>query len=114
MSFLPILANYRNLCAHEDILYDHKTATIIDNNKFHGQLDIPQRDGEYMYGKNDLFALLIIMKFLLIDEEFRLLIKEIDYEKNILEGKLETISIEDVFKKMGFPLNYTQLMDFDK
>lgn len=114
LSFLPILANYRNLCAHEDILYDHKTATIIDNNKFHGQLDIPQRDGEYMYGKNDLFALLIIMKFLLIDEEFRLLIKEIDYEKNILEGKLETISIEDVFKKMGFPLNYTQLMDFDK
>ena len=27
--FLPILANYRNLCAHEDIMFDHKTEKLI-------------------------------------------------------------------------------------
>ncbi len=111
LSFLPLLANYRNLCAHEDILYDHRTAVSIETNKYHNMLELPSLDGEYTYGKNDLFALIIIMKFLLREEEFRLLIKEIDYEKDILAGKLKVIDIEDVMGQMGFPRNYTELKD---
>lgn len=111
LNFLPILANYRNLCAHEDILYDNKTAATIETNKYHNMLDLPQLDGEYTCGKNDLFALIIIMKYMLRDEEFRLLIKEIDYEKSILSGKLKVLDIEDVMEYMGFPRNYTELID---
>jgi len=111
LEFLPILANYRNLCAHEDILYDNRTSAIIETNKYHHKLNLPQFDGEYTSGKNDLFALIIIMKFLLRDEEFRLLIKEIDYEKSILAGKLQVLDIEDVMAHMGFPRNYTELID---
>lgn len=111
LNFLPILANYRNLCAHEDILYDNRTAAMIDTNKYHNMLDLPQLDGEYTCGKNDLFALIIIMKHLLREEEFRLLIKEIDYEKAVLSGKLEVLEIEDVMEHMGFPKNYTELID---
>jgi abortive infection bacteriophage resistance protein len=111
LSFLPILANYRNLCAHEDILYDHRTATMIDNNKYHSMLEIPMKDGEYTCGKNDLFALILILKFLLRDSEFRLMIKEIDYEKSALDGVLKSTNIEDIMQKMGFPKNYTKLLD---
>ena len=111
LTFLPILANYRNLCAHEDILYEHKTATMIANNKFHAELDIEVKNEEYSKGKNDLFALILVLKFLLRDEEFRLMLQEIDYEKSILEGKLETIKVDVVLDKMGFPLNYTKLLD---
>ena len=111
LSYLPILANYRNLCAHEDILYDNRTAVNIDTTKYHTMLELPQLDGEYTFGKNDLFALIIIMKFLLRDDEFRLLIKEIDYEKSVLAGKLEVIDIEDVMSFMGFPRNYTELIN---
>ena len=60
--FLPILANYRNLCAHEDILYDHRTDKSIDNNIYHEKLGILQMDDEYIYGKNDIFAVVIILK----------------------------------------------------
>ncbi len=28
MQFLPILSNYRNLCAHEDILFEHRTQKL--------------------------------------------------------------------------------------
>ena len=28
-NFLPLLANYRNLCAHEDIVYEHRTERVI-------------------------------------------------------------------------------------
>ncbi len=111
INYLPILANYRNLCAHEDILYDNRTAVAIDTNKYHTMLDLPKLDGEYACGKNDLFALVIIMKMLLREDEFRLLIKEIDYEKSVLSGKLEVIDIEDVMGYMGFPRNYTELIN---
>lgn len=111
LDFLPILANYRNLCAHEDILYDNRTTVNIETNKYHSMLELPQLDGEYTCGKNDLFALILIMKYLLREDEFRLLIKEIDYEKEILSGKLKVIDIEDVMGYMGFPRNYTQLIN---
>lgn len=111
LNFLPILANYRNLCAHEDILYENRTATFIETNKYHTMLELPELDGEYTCGKNDLFALIIIMKFMLRDEEFRLLIKEIDYEKSVLAGKLFTIDIEDVMSQMGFPKDYTKMIN---
>lgn len=111
LNFLPILANYRNLCAHEDILYDNRTATSIETTKYHVLLDMPQLDGEYTCGKNDVFSVIIIMKYLLRDEEFRLLIKEIDYEKSYLSGKLNVINVEDVMGFMGFPKNYTELID---
>ncbi len=111
LSFFPILANYRNLCAHEDILYDNRTATEIGTYKYHELLSLPKLDNEYTCGKNDLFALIVIMKFLLQKNEFRMLIKEIDYEKSILAGKLYTIDIEDVMIQMGFPKDYTKLID---
>ena len=109
--FLPILANYRNLCAHEDILYDHRTAAMIPINKYHEKFNLTKEVPESFQGRNDLFALILILKHLLRDEEFRLLIQEIDYEKSILEGRLETISINDILKKMGFPTDYTDILD---
>ena len=109
--YLPILSNYRNLCAHEDILYDHKTASVIPDCKYHELLNIPKNEEGYEKGKNDLFALIIILKNLLLPEDFRLMIKEIDYERAVLEGKLQTVKVDDVLNKMGFPPNYTDLLD---
>ena len=74
-------------------------------------LGLKQDEREYTKGKNDLFALLIIMKQMLLPDDFRLMIKEIDYEKDILTGKLETIKIKNVLDKMGIPENYTDLID---
>ena len=38
--FLYLLANFRNLCAHEDILYDHRTQRSIPDNEIHKMLKI--------------------------------------------------------------------------
>lgn len=114
LTYLPILANYRNLCAHEDILYDHKVQRQIDNTKFHSLLNIPIVDGEYVYGKDDLFSLILIMKFLLREEDFTLLINEFDYETSILSGKLKVIKIDKVLNKMGIPLNYQEISRLEK
>mgnify|MGYP004533071403 FL=1 len=111
LTYLPILSNYRNLCAHEDILYDHRTQKIIGDTKYHDGLDIPTTDGEYIYGKDDLFALIIILKQLLRPEEFRLLINELSYEIDILCGKLKVINIGKVLDAMGFPRNFREILD---
>ena len=109
ITYLPILSNYRNLCAHEEILFDHRVQRMIENTKFHEILDIPKLNGEYIYGKNDVFALLIILKQLLRKEDFRAMIKEIEYELNLLSSKLSSISIGKVMGQMGFPSNYLEI-----
>ncbi len=111
--YLPILANFRNLCAHEDIMYDHKTQRMIDDTKYHAFLDINKMDGEYIYGKDDLFALVIILKQLLRPEDFTLLINELSYELDILDGRLKTISLDKVLDAMGFPTTFREIARLD-
>ncbi|MCH5166735.1 MAG: Abi family protein [Erysipelotrichales bacterium] len=111
--FLPILSNYRNLCAHEDILFEHRTQKVIPDNKYHRLLDIPQINDEYIYGKGDLFSVVIIFKHILSKDDFRLFINEISYEIDQLSGRLNVISINKVLDRMGFPTNYKSLLEID-
>ena len=107
--YFPILANFRNLCAHEDILYEHKAQRSIEDTKYHELLEIPKVNDEYIYGKNDLFAIVIILKQLLRRDDFFLFMSEFEYEIQILADRLKTISIEKVLDRMGFPINYGEM-----
>jgi len=109
LDYLPILANYRNLCAHEDLCYEHRTQTAINDTKFHSILNIPKMNGEYIYGKNDLFSLIIILKRLLSESDISNLINELSYEIDYLSGKLKTININKVLDLMGFPKNFREI-----
>lgn len=111
--YLPILANFRNLCAHEDIMYDHRTQRCIDDTKYHAYLNIPRTDGEYIYGKDDLFALVIILKQLLSKDDFTLLINELSYELDILDGKIDTIEMDKILDRMGMPGNFREIARLD-
>lgn len=111
--YLYLLANFRNLCAHEDILYDHRTQRSIPNNIIHKNLQIEKIDEEYKYGKNDLFALIIIFKFMLTEEEFREMIREMSYEIDILHGKVKTVSVEIILNRIGFPTNWKEIITME-
>ena len=113
IEYLPLLANYRNLCAHEDICYNNKTQKAIEDTKYHRMLYITKADGEYIYGKNDLFALVIILKFILDKDDFTLFMNEISYEIDHLAGKLKVIRIDKVLYAMGFPNNYKEIVRLD-
>ena len=114
VEFLPILANYRNLCAHEDICYLNKTQKRIPETKYHRMLNIQMdEEGNYEYGQNDLFALIIILKHLLDKDNFNMFMREIDYELDFLTGRLSVIKIDDVLEEMGFPKNYKDIVRLD-
>ena len=108
-SYLSILSNYRNLCAHEDILYNHETQKSINDTRYHSMLDIPKIEDEYIYGKHDIFALIIILKEMLTETDFKMMMNEIDYEIDWLSSKLKVIDISKVLYRMGFPDNYRQI-----
>lgn len=109
MTYLTILSNYRNLCAHEDIVFEHRASKPIYDTKFHQLLNIEVVDNEYKYGKDDLFSMVIILKQLLREDDFTMFMNEMSYEVDILAGKLQSISIDKVLDRMGFPQNFREL-----
>ena len=53
---------------------------------------------------------LIIFKILLNEKNFRLMMKEIEYEIELLDGKIDTIEIDRVLDRMGFPEDYMNII----
>lgn len=109
--FLPILSNYRNLCAHEDIMFEHRTEKEIPDCEYHEKLGILLMDGDYIYGKNDMFSVVIMLKYLLRANEFQAMMREIEYEIEKLDGKIDAISIDKILDRMGFPKNYMDIIE---
>ena len=108
-TYLYLLASFRNLCAHEDILYNHRTQKVIPDSKYHSLLKIEKIENEYAYGKNDLFAVVIMMKQLLTDDAFSEFIKEIGYEIDMLDGKVKVVPLNVILHKIGFPDNWRDI-----
>lgn len=113
-NYLSILANYRNVCAHEDILFENKTQRSIDDTVYHTLLGIKKQNDEYVEGKNDLFALIIVLRQLLRNDDMKNLILEIKRAIENLEINLHTISIESVLNRMGFPSNWAEIANIEK
>ena len=109
--YLPILSNYRNLCAHEDIVYENRTEKYINDTIYHDKMGIDRVNGEYIYGKNDIFSLIIILKYLLKKDNFRKMVKEIEYEIELLDSRIDSIPIDKVLDRMGMPDNYIEIID---
>jgi hypothetical protein len=68
-------------------------------------------DDEYIYGKHDIFAVLIIMKYLLRKEDFREFMKEVEYEVEKLDGIIDSVPVEKILDQMGLPKNYMELVE---
>lgn len=114
VTYLNILSNYRNLCAHEDIIYDNRTQKFIDDTVYHRKLHIPMMDNEYIYGKNDLFALIIIINSFLKEEEVKSLVLELEAAISNLEYNLRSIPVAKVLDTMGFPENWSDIQNIAK
>ncbi len=110
--YVQLLSNYRNLCAHEDIVFDHKTQVYIDDTRFHSSLKLKQNSlGEYIQGKTDLYAVVIIFKQMLQPDRFKEFMKELEMTFNLFDSNVETISNEKLLDRMGFPKNYMDIID---
>lgn len=108
-TFIALLSNYRNLCAHEDIVYEHHTQKMIPDTIYHHELNIPIMNDEYIYGKNDIFAVIIMLKYMLNQSDFTDLVNEIEYELSLLDGRVDVIPQSKILDRMGFPENWNEI-----
>ncbi len=107
--YIGLLSNYRNLCAHEDIVYDHKTQKEIPDTIYHRNLNIPLVNDEYEYGKNDIFSVVIMLKFMLKDSDFRDFVNEVSYELDLLDGRVNSIPQSKILDIIGFVPNWKEI-----
>lgn len=114
LNYITLLSNYRNLCAHEDIVFENRTQRQINDTKYHRMLKIEITNDEYIYGKNDVFALLIVMKQLLTYDEFKNMALEIKHNLDNLEMNVKSIPITKVLDRMGFPKNWEEIIEIGK
>lgn len=114
--FLDLLTVYRNICAHDERLFNFKT---FKNKKPHSihtfvehqLLNIPMSNTNMpILGKNDLFAVVIIFKKLLPPQRFKNFFKALEKEINTLSKGLQTIGISDIEHEMGFPTNWRDII----
>ncbi len=111
--YLALLSNYRNLCAHEDIVYDHRSQREINDTVYHERLNLKKEDGIFVQGKNDIFALIIILKQVLKPDKFNEMLNEINAEFIKFDEKVNIISLDKLYNKMGFPKNYMELISIN-
>lgn len=107
---LNLLARVRNVCAHNERLYDYKykKGTISDT-EIHYTLKIKKEKGQFNKGKNDVFAVLIVFRYLLGRNKFILFLNEFIEIFNTLLCKTKMIQKQQVQKYMGFPDNWDEI-----
>lgn len=109
-SFLFYLSKVRNFCAHGNRLYCYRSRDPISDTPVHANLRIPPTaNGEYSYGKRDLFACLIVLKTMLSDRDFKALCNLLEETLNELKSKLSILPLEDVLTKMGFSKDWEKI-----
>ncbi|MCI8346642.1 MAG: Abi family protein [Bacilli bacterium] len=107
--YIKVLAYYRNLCAHDERIYDAKSNQDIPDTIYHSELNISQTNARYDNGKNDLFSLIIVLKILLPDDDFTNMCNKIEGRMISLRKKVVHISCETIFHKMGFPSGWIKI-----
>lgn len=112
---LQVLTDFRNVCAHNERLLSYRCAQHeIPNLLLHEKLNIPMRGTQYLYGKRDLFAVVLVFRYLLPSEEF------LQYKRGIgrlidqVVEKNKQISEAELLDRMGFPPNWKNITRYHK
>lgn len=108
-SFLSVLTKYRNVCAHGECLFSYKTVDSISDTSLHEKLKLPKKGNQYIKGKQDLFAVVIVFRYLLPNSDFltfkRKLIMEIENAVQLNQH----VSREELLDLMGFSNNWIRI-----
>jgi abortive infection bacteriophage resistance protein len=111
---LSLLTNFRNVCAHGERLFSHQARNPITDMPIHAKLDIPKRGTQYVNGKQDLFAVVISLRYLLVNEEFKI------FKNNLMKiiryylSKTTVMSEQELLSMMGFPQGWKRVTRYKK
>lgn len=113
-TYIHNLAIIRNICAHDEKLYDIRLKNVIVQNDIHKYFNLALQNGQYAKGFKDLFSIVIILKVLLNKEEFKEFYDIVINEIEKLKSEVKSIEFSKVLDKMGFVDKYKELIKYIK
>ena len=112
--FIRVLASCRNVCAHNERLYPFHINESIPDTILHRKLQITQKNKQYIMGKRDLFAVVIALRYLISNDEFKQFKTTLKRLLNTVLKNCPHISRELLFSHMGFPENWEKITRYKK
>ncbi|NWO19902.1 Abi family protein [Leptotrichia sp. oral taxon 223] len=99
--------SFRNICAHNERLYDHKfTTNNIDNFIVHEHYRL-----NFNYG---LFDLILVLKFFISPLEYDALITLLANSLGFLHNNVEKNDFIKILNKMKFPRNWEEILEIEE
>lgn len=107
---LDILTRYRNVCAHNERLYDYTyKKKRIKTNKIHEHYSLDEKRKPF----TTLFDIIIILKYLLDVNEFSSLVDDISSAFVRLAKKTNQIQRKQLLALMGFPNDWETIKNLE-
>jgi abortive infection bacteriophage resistance protein len=108
-TYLEKLCLVRNACAHSERLYCFRFDKDFPDTDLHRKLNIPMKGEQYIYGKNDLFAAVIALRYLLPRKDFISFKNELSKCINRYLRQTRRIERTELYSYMGFPENWDKI-----
>ena len=107
---ISVLVLFRNTCAHNDRLYNYRSNKAeLPPLRLHKELGLTRLpNGNFQQGKQDLFAVVIALRYLLEDTNFTSFFGKLeDIIKNHPDNTI--FPKPELIKNMGFPTNWREV-----
>ena len=114
------IRNYRfksknkNVCAHGERLFSFRIHETIPNTLLHKKLQISRKNGNYQYGKQDLFAVVIALRYLISPRDFKEFKSGLTKLINKVLKQCPHLTCDQLLTEMGFPENWEKIMRYKK
>lgn len=112
--FLTVVARCRNTCAHGERLFSFHIRETIPDTTLHRKLGIIYKNGQYLIGKQDLFSVVIALRYLIDNSEFKLFKIKLSKLIDQVLKECPHLSRKQLLREMGFPENWSQITRFKK
>ena len=112
--YLKVITKFRNVCAHNERLFSYQTKNDIPDTVLHQKLSIPQKGTQYLYGKRDLFSLVIAFRYLLPESDFKKFKHSLSRIFTHYFASTASLPEATVYGMMGFPANWKRISAYKK
>lgn len=113
--YLGVITKFRNVCAHGERLYSYQTFNNeTPDTALHSKLGIPKNGMQYRFGKHDLFAVVIALRYLLPNDDFKHFKLSLNRSIQSYLKVPGSMPAEALYQYMGFPSNWSRITAYRK
>lgn len=106
---IRFLTDIRNICAHNERLFSHRDRFEIPNTIIHTKLNISMNGEQYVFGRRDLFATVISLRYLLNKPDFLEFKRQLKHEMTKVIKRSHSLTKEVLLSSMGFPTDWERI-----